>query len=102
MSRSFAVVLSPRASLDLLRARTWLGLTRAGDLDEALEAIRTRLSELPYSGPPAFVGGAFSKTIRRIIVGETGYLLFYRVSEEQGMILVLRIRHEKQRPLKRL
>jgi plasmid stabilization system protein ParE len=36
---------------------------------------------------------------RRLLVGDTGYQLFYRLVGD-GIVLILSIRHEKQRPPK--
>jgi plasmid stabilization system protein ParE len=95
--RQYTVAWDPHATLDLLRVRARLGPVRACDLDEDLEHARERLSAFPEIGAPAWLRGAWSKTVRRWIVGESGYVLFYRLIPAVEVVLVLTIRHEKQR-----
>jgi len=99
MSR-YRVAWDTRASVELLRARARLGVAGAADLDRALEHVRELLGTFPRLGGPAWLEGRWHETVRRLIVGETGYLLFYRVFDESAVVFVLSIRHEKQRPPK--
>ena len=100
--RPFALVISPRATREILAAKRWryehLGAARAGELDEALAASFDRVQTFPGIGPPDWVRGRWSKTRRRLILGQTGYVLLYRVHEKAELIEVLSLRHEKQRP----
>jgi len=64
--RHFTVTWDPKGSLELLRARAFLGPGRAEDLDDELEAIRVRLEALPESGAQVLVRGEWSSRIRKV------------------------------------
>jgi plasmid stabilization system protein ParE len=70
-------------------------------IDDALEAASRRLSDFPEIGHPVQVGGVWSMTTRSYAVGETGYVVHYKVDHAGAQIILTRFRHERQRPLKR-
>ncbi len=98
--RQFAILFEERATRALEKVRVDLGPVRADAFDDAMAQALERLQALPWMGPPALIRGRWSKTDRRLIVGQTGYLLFYRVHEAAELIFIVSIRHEKQRPPK--
>lgn len=95
---TFAVLLKERARREVEEVRAFLGAARARAFDDKLAQILERLEAHPKLGGPAFLGGRWSKSVRKLIVGRTGYLLFYRVRERAALVEVLSIWHERRRP----
>jgi plasmid stabilization system protein ParE len=100
--RQFALLIDPRAAAEILAAKRWrlenLGRERARELEDALAKVLDRIQAFPESGSPDKIQGRWSKTRRRVIVGETGYILRYRLHLKAALIEVRSLRHEKQRP----
>jgi plasmid stabilization system protein ParE len=96
--RCFAVLWTRRASLQVLRARTFLGPVRAADLDQELESVRERLEALPEVGAPVLRRGTWDLTLRRVILARTPFHVYYRLDIEQQNIEIVSLWHEKQRP----
>jgi plasmid stabilization system protein ParE len=92
--KRFLVLLEARATRELDRIRAE---GRAPHLDDAVGAALERLEVLPEMGPPAWLRGRWSKTIRKLSLGRTGYLLYYRVHFEAELIQVLNVWHERRR-----
>lgn len=67
--------------------------------DEVQRAVRM-LEEAPYSGAPG--RDPRVKGVRRLVLRETQYLLYYRVLEAKQYVEVLRLWHAKRgKPLPR-
>lgn len=94
---TFAVLFRGRAKRELGEARAWLGSARSVAFDDALARALVLLEAHPRIGPPAFVRGRWSRTVHKLIVGETGYLLFYRVHERSQVVEVLSLWHQRRR-----
>jgi ParE toxin of type II toxin-antitoxin system, parDE len=92
MRRRFKIVLGPKALTDLSRLREVPGL------GAELGKLLLRLEKLPWSAPRDRHHGQWSKTRRKAILGETGYVLRYRLHLRAELIEVFSIRHQKQRP----
>jgi plasmid stabilization system protein ParE len=102
--KAYRVDRHKRFQTDLEKQIDWWGERvplRAEALLDAAEAAVEALSQFPERGHAVLVGGAWSLTERSYAVGETGYLILYRVQHEKERIVLLRFRHEAQRPLKR-
>jgi plasmid stabilization system protein ParE len=98
----YAVVLHPSFKDDVLKeARWWMARSReqAEALVDAIEEASDRLRRLPESGPQVKVRRHPDANARRLILGGTGYLLFYEVEHDRQRVVLIRLRHEKQRPL---
>jgi plasmid stabilization system protein ParE len=95
---TFAVLFRSRAARELEEIRAWLGLASAVRFDDALAQALVRLEAHPHIGPPALLRGRWSRSVRNLIVGETGYRLFYRVNVQARVVEVLSIWHERRRP----
>ena len=79
------------AELASLRARVpGLGL--------ALGKLLLRLERFPSGPRDRRYHGRWSKKRRKAIVGNTGYVLRYRLNQQAELIEVFSIRHQKQRP----
>jgi plasmid stabilization system protein ParE len=99
--RHFTVTWDPRASLEVLAARTYLGVVRAAALDDELVRIRERLEGLPESGKPVEKSrGTWSTEIRKVSLSQSPYQLYYRVNLEAQRVVIFCLRHEKRRPLR--
>jgi plasmid stabilization system protein ParE len=98
----YQFVWDQRAALELLAARTFLGRDRAAALDDELDVVAERLAEHPYAAPPAFLRGAWSESIRKLGLSKNPYHLYYEVDVAAEEVVVLSIRHESKRPLRRL
>jgi plasmid stabilization system protein ParE len=102
--KKYEVVRYVRFEADLAKQVHWwadrVPLRAAAILDAAQAAV-TRLGEFPELGHAVEVAGAWSLTERSYAVGETGYLILYRVDHARRRVVLLRFRHEAQRPLKR-
>jgi plasmid stabilization system protein ParE len=102
--KSYAVQLHPQAQRDIDKAKareeqrdsSWPDM-----IDDALEAASLRLSQFPEIGHRVEIDGVWSLTTRSYAVGETGFVLRYKVDHERQRIVLTRFRHERQRPLKR-
>ena len=79
--------------LDRLRAEG-----RAPGLDDALATALDLLQALPEIGQRVRRRGQWSRTDRRWGLGQTGFVLFYRVHAAAELIEVLLVWHEKRRP----
>ena len=80
--RTYLVHLSAQAERDIDKAKVREGKrdTSWPDMiDDALEAEGKRLSQFPEIGHRVQIDGEWSETIRSWAVGETGYLLRYRI-----------------------
>lgn len=94
---TFAVLFAPpREPPEEVRA--WLGAAQARAFDDTLARVLERLEAHPKMGPPALIRGRWSRSVRKLIVGQTGYLLFYQVHARTALVEVLSLRHERQRP----
>jgi toxin ParE1/3/4 len=88
------VIVLPRARLMLLEAARWWKSNRPeapGMLDDEVEQALRRIAEQPRCG--VVVRG---RDVRRVVLRETGYLLFYRVRPRAGRIEVLSLRHGRR------
>jgi len=92
--RPCTILLSARvtAELDRLRAEGSTGL------DDAIAKALDLLQELPEMGAPVRRRGAWSTTVRSWILGDTGYVLFYRVPPYANLLEILLVWHAKRRP----
>lgn len=91
---TFAVLFKERARRELEEARAWLGPARAQAFDDTLAQALVRLEAHPRIGPPALIRGRWSRRVRKLSVGETGYLLFYWVHDRASLVEVLSLWHE--------
>jgi plasmid stabilization system protein ParE len=96
--RQFAVLWDPRASLDVLSARTLLGPVRAAALDEELELLATRLAVLPEMGAPVKTRKEWSLVVRRLVLTRSPYHLYYRLSLVAERVVLFALWHENRRP----
>jgi plasmid stabilization system protein ParE len=94
------LVVSPQAADDIEVAARWWQANRPKapmlfetELVEALELI----AQVPLAGAALRRGGLSG--IRRVPLGRTRYLLYYRALEEEGVVHVLRLWHaSRKRP----
>jgi plasmid stabilization system protein ParE len=101
--RAYAVGRHPSFERDFRKQIEWWmarSPARAEAIVDALEAASRRLSEFPEIGHPVQVGGVWLMTTRSYAVGETGYVVRYKVDHASARITLTRFRHERQRPLK--
>ena len=97
---SYRFVWDHRAALDVLNARTYLGVVRAELLDAELDVVRVRLELLPKSAPPAWLLGKWSETVRKLGLTNSPYHLYYAVDVAAEEVVALALRHERARPPK--
>jgi plasmid stabilization system protein ParE len=95
---SYAIRFDPGAALQVQRERAWLYANRGRERADAFEAELDHwldlLAEHPRMGNPIPHGR------RHFFLMQSRFHMYYRVLDETQEILVLRLRHEKQRPLK--
>ena len=102
--KKYAVAIHPQAERDIDRAKdrearrdpSW-----PDAIDDALQAASLLLARFPELGAPLQIRGVWSMIVRTWQVGASGYVLRYKVEHDRERIVVLRFRHEAQRPLKR-
>jgi plasmid stabilization system protein ParE len=95
--RAFTVMWDARASHELSMARAFLGPSQEAALDRDLEHARGRLSAFPWIGPPALLGGKYSKRIRRYSLLRQPFYLYYQVDQDRELIVIRSMRHHRQR-----
>ena len=99
--RHFTVGWDHQAALDHLEARAFLGVARAARLDDELERVVTQLARFPESGQKMQIRrGVWSEVERKIPLSRSPYVLFYRLDLAAARVTILRLRHERARPLK--
>jgi toxin ParE1/3/4 len=89
------VIYAPRAIRDLESIASYLGERSPSGAVNVLSAIRSRIDVLPFYphiAPPLDDAGH-----RRLSVVRYPYVIFYRISGDE--ILILHIRHTSRRPL---
>jgi plasmid stabilization system protein ParE len=96
--RQYQIIVRERANRQILA----VAARGAPHLADDLAAAFRRLEACPEMAPPALLGGRWSPMVHKLILGESGYHLYYRVNHTAGLVLVLAIRHARQRPLRRL
>jgi plasmid stabilization system protein ParE len=97
---NYAVVDTATFRADLRRV-AGRDAARFEDILAAFEAAAILLRRFPYLGHRVQIDGVWSPTERSWPVDQTGYLIRYRVEQDRERIVLLRFRHEAQRPLKR-
>ena len=92
------VVVAPEAADDIEAASHWWQANRPKapglfekELAEALELV----AQVPHAGAQLRRGGPAGT--RRVPLGRTRYLLYYRVLETEGTVRVLRLWHASRR-----
>jgi plasmid stabilization system protein ParE len=88
---------APRATI----ARWWRRNRPAAPrlFDDELDAALTAIAEHPEIGPRARLRGHPSG--RFYVLPRTGYVVFYLADVPRGEVTVVRVRHVRQRPIKR-
>lgn len=91
------VVVTKRVEKNLAAAAKWRRDNEGmpSTLPRELEMLGKQLAATPYIGAP--VAGARRPDVRRIRLGDS-YLLYYRVREQQGEVVLLRAWHASRRP----
>jgi plasmid stabilization system protein ParE len=94
------VILQAVAARQVQRERAWLiehrGRERADAFEEELRHALDLLAECPKIGDPS----PRSPRERHWFLLRSRYHVFYRLFEEAEVIRVVRLRHEKQGPLR--
>ena len=99
--RDFTVAWDHLGAIEHLEARAFLGVTRAARLDEELQRVVARLAACPESGQRIQIRpGVWSDVERKIPLSRSPYVLFYRLDIDAERVTILRLRHERARPLK--
>lgn len=91
------VRLSARAQSDLIRLHKFLHEKDAEAAKRALLAIKTALKPLeqsPLIGRPIDDFPAMRELV--IDFGSSGYLALYRIEQEENIVTVLAIKHQKE------
>jgi hypothetical protein len=96
--RQFQILVDKRANKQILAAAA----RGAAHLADDLTAAYRRLEACPDMAPPARFGETWSSTVHKLILGKSGFHLFYRVNHKAELVLVVGLRHERRRPLQRL
>jgi plasmid stabilization system protein ParE len=96
--RRFSVTWDPKASLEVLSARAFLGPVHAADFDDELETLRERLAGLPESGAPVEIRGDWSTKIRKVNLTRSPYRLYYRLNLPAERVVIFCVRHQRRRP----
>jgi plasmid stabilization system protein ParE len=93
------VILQPAFARQIQRERAWLhnhgGAQRADAFEAELRHALDLLAELPEMGDPS----PRSENERHWFLLKSRFHVFYRLFPDSGTIRVVRIRHERQRPL---
>ena len=102
--RPFSTVFSARAVRESNEARTWLGEHMGQEfvdrLSNEVNAALDRLEHCPESGAIVRTRARAQPFTRRIILGRSGYHLYYRPHLATSVIEVVCLWHEKRVPPK--
>jgi plasmid stabilization system protein ParE len=93
---------APRALAEVATIARWWRRNRPAAprlFDDELDAALTTIAEHPESGPRARLRG--HPTGRFYVLQRTGYVVFYLADVPRGEVTVVRVRHVRQRPLRR-
>lgn len=86
--------VSPRAARDIRAAAEWWARHRNAApalLSDELEAAYALITDLPLAGervPHSRIEG-----VRRVLLGDTQYLLYYVVSDDRAIVKILSLWH---------
>ena len=98
---SYAILFKKSAAQQIQQERAWLitnrGRSAADTFEDELAHALDLLEECPAMGAPS----PWSEDERRVFLRGSRHHLYYRLYPEGERILIVRIRHEKQGPLKR-
>ncbi|MGZ5445405.1 MAG: type II toxin-antitoxin system RelE/ParE family toxin [Thermoanaerobaculia bacterium] len=86
--------ISPRAGRQIRAAAEWWAEHRtaaATRLSDELEAAYALLNDLPFAGER--VSHSRIDGLRRVLLGDTQYYLYYVVSEDRAIVKVLSLWH---------
>jgi plasmid stabilization system protein ParE len=97
--KPFTIILGRRAAQDLDAAKE---KNDPAAIDRELSEKFRLLAECPEMGAPMRIEGGFSPTDRYLLLSRCHRVLYYRPDMERGIVLVLRVPHERERPPKKL
>ena len=100
--KRYGVVAHPSFEADVRKDVLWWterDPSRAEEIAELIQEAALLLRRFPEIGPPVLVRRRPDANLRHLILGRSGYLLFYEVEHDHQRVVLMRLRHEKQRPL---
>jgi plasmid stabilization system protein ParE len=101
--KRYAVVAHPGFQDDVRRETGWWAERNPSWADvivDVLDEASVLLRRFPEIGPPVLVRRHPEANARHLVLGRTGYILFYEVQHDHRRVVLIRLRHEKQRPLR--
>lgn len=101
MTRPYSVAFSARAARQTQRERTWLHNHLGAVAADAFEAELRHALELIAACPAMGDASPEAENDRHWFLRRSCFHVFYRVLPKKEAVLVFRIRHQAQRPLKR-
>ena len=96
---AFRLIVTAQATLEAIAAKRWrlvhLGSERARELDDSIARTFDPLQAFPESASrELYYYGYWTNKRRKTAIGETGYVLRYRLHVRAELIEVFSIRHQ--------
>lgn len=91
-----AIKLAEGVELDFARIAKHLAAHKVPDLPERIESIRLAIDVLAQSPQ---IGRPVRRGLRELVIGkaERGYLALYRYQPIEDVVLILAVRHQRER-----
>ena len=101
--KRYAVVPHPGFQEDVRRETRWWmqrDPSRAEAIVDVIQEASILVRCFPEIGPPVSIRRHPDANARHLVLGRTGYVLTYEVEHDRQRVVLIRLRHEKQRPLR--
>jgi plasmid stabilization system protein ParE len=96
------IIIEPFAAAQIQKERVWLVNNRGAIRAEAFEDELRHILDLMADNPEMGHAAPDRVNQRRMFLRGCGYFVYYRLYREADELRVVRIRHQRQRPLKRV
>ena len=99
---AFTVTFAPEAVAEVAVIASWWNEHRPASprlFQVELDRAVLRLVEHPQIGRPVRAVG--HSNLRALVLKRSGYLVFYQLRVDERLVVVVRVRHGRRRPLRR-